>query len=89
MAETLVRSAPRGWLAPVATVYSALAWLAGDGARAGIALERVRDEDPDYSLANLIRTAITAGMPPESWRFALAALTREDCRYGADTPSLT
>lgn len=82
-AELLVRCAPRGWLAPVATVYAAMAWLTGDGARASIALDRVREEQPGYSLARLIGLAISGGMPPESWRDSLASLSREVCRHGS------
>ncbi len=79
----LVRAAPPGALAPVGTLYAGLAWLAGDGARAGIALDRVMAEDPDYSLAQLLVAAVRGGLSPETWRQAMGELTRDECRYGA------
>ena len=79
---TAVRSAPEGHLAPVGTVFAGLAWLAGDGARAGIVLDRVRDEQPDYALAGLLATAVSGGLSPDAWRIALQSLTRSECRHG-------
>lgn len=77
-----VRAAPAGRVAPVATCFAALAWLAGDGARAATALDRAATDDPDYSLAALLRQSIGAGLPPSAWRAAMSDLTREDCRHG-------
>jgi hypothetical protein len=72
--------APPGHVAPVATCCGVLAWLRGDGARAMIALERALEDDPEYSLALLVRAAVGGGMPPGAWRDAMSGLTREECR---------
>lgn len=76
------RQAPSPCVAPVATCAAVLAWLAGDGVRAGIALERALSADSDYSLALLVDAALRAGMPPATWRSAMGALSRDDCRHG-------
>ncbi|MBK9740050.1 MAG: DUF4192 domain-containing protein [Actinobacteria bacterium] len=80
-----VRCTPNGWVAPVATACATVAWLVGDGARALIAVERALLDDPDYSLAILVVQSLQAGLPPDSWREALAALSRDECRHGSAT----
>lgn len=77
-----VRGAPDGRLAPAATACAAVAWLLGDGARSLIAVERALNDDPQYSLALLILQSLQAGLPPDTWREALAGVTREECRFG-------
>ena len=81
-AASLLRRAPRGEVAPIGTVTAVLAWLIGDGVRAVAALERVREEDPEYSLAELLHRSITAGLPPSSWLAMMRDLPRETCRHG-------
>lgn len=49
-----------------ASLLALTAWRAGDGALAGLALERALAEDPTYSLATLILDALQQGIPP--WR---------------------
>ncbi|MDO8308942.1 MAG: DUF4192 domain-containing protein [Actinomycetota bacterium] len=78
----VVRHAPDGHVAPAATVLAICHWTSGDGARANAALQRADDDNPDYSLAALVRTSLSAGLPPQSWRDALADLTRDTCRHG-------
>ena len=86
----LVRSAPVGLVAPVATCAAVCAWLAGDGARALVALERATADDPAYSLAGLVLASIRGGLPPSLWRAAMGDLTRAECRWGLMRPgSLT
>lgn len=63
-----VRATPPGYLAPVATCAGIAAWLHGDGARATIALELARDDEPTYELAELVHAAVTHGLPPWEWR---------------------
>ena len=82
--QGLVRVAPAGRVAPVATTAALCAWLAGDGARAGIALERALADDPRYSLATLLAGSMTNGLPPSAWRESMATLSRRACRYGID-----
>ena len=79
----LLRSAPPGRCAPVATCVALLCWLSGDGARAGVALARAHADSPDYSLAALVSAALQAGLPATAWREAMLGLTREECRHGS------
>lgn len=79
----LVRMAPPGRVAPVATCAALVAWLSGDGARALVALDRASADDPAYSLATLLSASLAAGLPPRAWRESMAGLTRRDCRHGA------
>ncbi|EYR62994.1 hypothetical protein N866_03775 [Actinotalea ferrariae CF5-4] len=48
----------------VPTLLAVLAWWKGDGARAGVLLERALDRDPAYRLAVLVLEALAHGMPP-------------------------
>jgi hypothetical protein len=61
------RAAPRYVAAP-ATLLAFAAWLAGRGALAQCALDRVFDDDPDYSLGLLLADALAAGLPPSAWQ---------------------
>ena len=81
----VVRHAPAGHVAPAATVLAVCHWTSGDGARANAALERAVEDDPAYSLSVLVGASLRAGLPPQSWREAMAGLTRDTCRHG-DTP---
>ena len=79
----LLRAAPCGTVAPVATCCAVLAWLLGDGARAMMAVDRALADDPDYSLAALVATSLRAGLAPTAWREVMAALPRDECRHGS------
>lgn len=48
----------------VPTLLGVLAWWQGDGARAGVLLERALEHDPSYRLALLVQEALGYGMPP-------------------------
>ena len=63
----LLRSAPPGFIAPVACLAAALAYESGDGALARAALDRSFADDPTYSLALLLKRVFSAGWPPESF----------------------
>jgi hypothetical protein len=78
----LVRCAPPGQVAPAATVLAIAQWNSGDGARANVALDRAQADDPDYSLAHLVGTALRSGLPPSTWAASLADLDRDTCRHG-------
>ncbi|WP_147917305.1 DUF4192 domain-containing protein [Ruania zhangjianzhongii] len=52
------------WKAPVLASRAWLAWWSGEGAKANILLERSLRADPDYSLAQLLGTALAHGIPP-------------------------
>jgi hypothetical protein len=79
-ASGLLRGAPAGAIAPIGTVTALLAWLIGDGVRAGAALDRVHDEDPGYPLADLLRRSIAAGLSSVHWLEMMRGLTRDACR---------
>lgn len=68
--ETLRRT-PEPFVTPVATLTAFAAWLSGDGALADVALERVTEP---YSMANLVRQALSMGMNPQMWSPAVEAL---------------
>jgi hypothetical protein len=50
--------------APGLTLLALLAWWRGDGARAGVLLDRALACDPAYRLALLLTEALTAGLAP-------------------------
>lgn len=58
---------PREVLAPPAALLAFAAWLAGDGALSWCALDRVREADPDYTMATLVERALTCAVPPSTW----------------------
>lgn len=76
----LLRAAPQGDVAPAATLACACYWLAGDGTRAGIAVDRALDDAPEYVMAQVFDHALRNGSPPYVWRDAMGELTRDDCR---------
>lgn len=73
MWRQLIRMAPPGYVAPVASLFAALAYESGDGALAHRALDRALADINGYSLALLLRRVFTAGWPPQSF----AAMRRE------------
>ena len=56
-----------------ATLLAVCAWLRGDGALAGVALDRAADGDPDYALAGLLRDGLASCMAPSELRSLLTA----------------
>ena len=62
------RRAPRQWVPAPATLLAVSAWLRGDGAMAGVALERALDVDPGYRFARLLSQALAACLPPSDIR---------------------
>lgn len=79
---SLARSAPDALCAPVATCCAIAAWLTGDGALAGAAVERALAAERGYGLAGLIDAALRAGWPPDAWRSIIGELDRATCRRG-------
>jgi hypothetical protein len=51
-----------------ATLLAVSAWLRGDGAMAGIAVERALFDDPDYRFAHLLAQGLSACLPPAEIR---------------------
>lgn len=63
-----VRRAPRRYVPAPATLLAVGAWLRGDGAMAGVALERALAADRSYRLAGLLRQALRSCVPPDQLR---------------------
>ena len=74
MWRDLLLIAPRGFVAPIASIFAALAYERGEGALAHKALDRALVDDERYSLALLLRRVFTTGWPPESFRAMRAEL---------------
>ena len=62
----LTRLASRTHAAAPATLLAFVAWQAGNGALANVALDRAVVADPNYSMAQLLRQIIASGSPPEN-----------------------
>ena len=74
MWRDLLRIAPRGFVAPIACLFAAMAYERGEGALAHKALDRALHDDDQYSLALLLRRVFTAGWPPHSFTAMRAQL---------------
>ncbi|WP_190817351.1 DUF4192 domain-containing protein [Saccharopolyspora pogona] len=70
---TLVRKAPDPEMAEVAALLAFSAYLRGEGALAGAALERIERARPDHRLGLLLQQAIEAGISPAD----LAVIARD------------
>ncbi|KAB8183087.1 DUF4192 domain-containing protein [Microbispora catharanthi] len=64
----LTRRLETGHVAPAASLLAAAAWHRGECALAGMALERALAADPGYSMAHLLRQALTHMMSPAMLR---------------------
>ncbi len=62
-----------------------MAWQSGDGALANVALDRALGDDPDYSMALLLRQVINAGAPPS---MAALPMTPEEVAASYDDAEL-
>lgn len=84
----LMRMAPPGFVAPIASLFAALAYESGDGALAHRALDRALADTNGYSLALLLRRVFTAGWPPESFAAMRRELHPKVCAgiFGGDLP---
>jgi hypothetical protein len=72
------RRAPRRYVPAPATLLAVGAWLRGDGAMAGVALERALAADRRYRLARLLDEALAACVPPAELRAAIAGGAIDD-----------
>jgi hypothetical protein len=75
----LMRIAPTGYVAPVATLFAAVAYERGDGALAQRALDRVEVEDPDYAMLGLFRQVFSRGWSPDNFAKMRAELHPKIC----------
>ena len=74
MWRELMQVAPSGFVAPIASIFAAVAYERGEGALAHRALDRALADDERYSLALLLRRVFTAGWPPQSFSAMRAQL---------------
>ena len=62
--EQVVAHARGGPQAPALTLLALLAWWQGDGARAGVLIDRALHRDPGHRLALLLRHALAGALSP-------------------------
>jgi uncharacterized protein DUF4192 len=67
----LTRLAPPGYVAAPASLLAFVAWQAGDGALANVALDRALADNRRYSMAGLLRRALDSGAPPSVARLPM------------------
>jgi hypothetical protein len=67
----VTRRAQPGYVAAPAALLAYVAWQAGDGALANVALDRALADNDAYSMALLLRQVITAGAPPSMARLPM------------------
>ena len=68
MWRDLMRLAPPKFIAPVASLFAAIAYENGEGALAHRAIDRAIEDQPDYSLARLLRRVFSSGWPASGFR---------------------
>jgi hypothetical protein len=82
----LTRATPPPWRAEPACLLAVTAYVRGNGALAGMAVDIALDADPDHGTANLLNQALQLGMPPKQLRKMLkdiAAPTNPDAAPGS------
>ena len=67
----VTRLAQPGYVAAPAALLAFTAWQSGSGALANIALDRALADQPDYSMARLLRQALDCGAPPSVARLPM------------------
>ncbi len=82
--EAVVGHVPRRLQAPALTLLGLLAWWRGDGGLAGHRVQAALALDPGYRLAVLLRSVLTAALPPGWVRRVAARAGDEDA--GPPTP---
>lgn len=71
--SAVLRMTPDAQVPTIGSVAAVARWLAGDGARAWACLDRAAAIDPEHGLTRVVSHALHVGLPPSSWRAALAA----------------
>lgn len=67
----LTRLAQPGYVSAPASLLAFVGWQSGNGALANVALDRAMEDDPDYSMARLLRQAVDSGAPPSMARLPM------------------
>ena len=62
--EEACRLTPAAHAAPLLSLLASLAWWCGDGARAGVAVDRALELEPDHRLSRLVRQSLDHGIRP-------------------------
>ncbi len=83
----IVRQAPLAELAPAGACLAALAWQNGNGALAVIAADRALSCDQANVLADLVKRAVQAGMPPRAWVELMRSVPLRSLRSGMSPSS--
>ena len=75
----LMRSAPIGYVAPIATIFAAICYERGEGALAQRVLDRAFADEKNYGLARLMRQLFATGQKPEIFREMRSELHPKIC----------
>jgi hypothetical protein len=67
----VLRGAAHDYVPAPASLLAFTAWQTGNGALAAMALDRAFSADPDYSMAQLLASAIEAALPPSAARMPM------------------
>jgi hypothetical protein len=67
----VTRLARPGYAAAPAALLAFTAWQSGNGALANVALDRALADQPEYSMAKLLRQALDCGAPPSMARLPM------------------
>jgi hypothetical protein len=92
--DVVRRARPEYRPAP-ASLLAFTAWQSGEGALANIAIDRALEADPRYSLAQLLRDIMDAGVPPSAARVPMtpeevaASYDQADPRLAPGQPAQT
>ena len=62
--EQVCRLTPADHAVPVLSLFASMAWWCGDGARAGVAVDRALELEPEDGLGRLLRHALDVGLRP-------------------------
>jgi hypothetical protein len=80
----VVRRAEPGHVAAPASLLAFVAWQAGNGALANLAIDRALADSPGYSMAQLLRQVISAGAPPSMARLPMTPEEVAACYDGLE-----
>jgi hypothetical protein len=75
----LLQIAPTGFIAPVAAIFSTVAYESGENQLAQRSLDQAFTDQSDYALAKLLRRVYSAGWPPQSFAAMRAELHPKVC----------
>jgi len=67
----VLRSAALDYVPAPASLLAFTAWQSGNGALAGMAIDRALNANPSYSMAHLLSEAIEAALPPSAARMPM------------------